>query len=166
MRARHRLSKLLLRHGIVYDGGKAWTQAHDYWLWKRSFPLAGTQGAFVTRPRPAWSSSSTPGARLSLHVDDHAVEFVQIVMPFARPQFPTEVLTRMAHEVGSRQKIAKVVLLDEAVLVSVEAVVAGAGHLPSIDTLAPMLVRLLDNTVAAGARWREEVVLAGVSMAE
>ena len=25
MRARHRLSKLLLRYGVVYDGGKAWT---------------------------------------------------------------------------------------------------------------------------------------------
>ena len=25
MRARHRLSKLLLRHGIVYPGGKTWT---------------------------------------------------------------------------------------------------------------------------------------------
>ncbi len=32
MRARHRLSKLLLRHGHVYSGGKAWTQAHDTWL--------------------------------------------------------------------------------------------------------------------------------------
>lgn len=32
MRARHRLSKLLLRHGIVYYGGKAWTGAHDRWL--------------------------------------------------------------------------------------------------------------------------------------
>ncbi len=29
MRARHRLSKLLLRHGIVYYGGQAWTGAHD-----------------------------------------------------------------------------------------------------------------------------------------
>ena len=29
MRARHRLSKLLLRHGIVYDGGQAWTTKHD-----------------------------------------------------------------------------------------------------------------------------------------
>jgi transposase len=29
MRARHRLSKLLLRHGIVYHGGAAWTDAHD-----------------------------------------------------------------------------------------------------------------------------------------
>jgi hypothetical protein len=42
----HRLLKLLLRHGIVYSGGKAWTQAHDYWLLKQSFPLAGTQAAF------------------------------------------------------------------------------------------------------------------------
>ena len=29
MRARHRLSKLLLRHGIVYYGGQAWTGKHD-----------------------------------------------------------------------------------------------------------------------------------------
>lgn len=32
MRARHRLSKLLLRYGIVYYGGKAWTGTHDTWL--------------------------------------------------------------------------------------------------------------------------------------
>ncbi len=32
MTARHRLSKLLLRHGAVYDDGAAWTQKHDLWL--------------------------------------------------------------------------------------------------------------------------------------
>jgi transposase len=32
MRARHRLSKLLLRHGLVWDGTNAWTGAHDTWL--------------------------------------------------------------------------------------------------------------------------------------
>ncbi|MGC1208740.1 MAG: IS110 family transposase [Ornithinimicrobium sp.] len=32
VRARDRLSKLLLRHGQVYTGGKAWTGAHDVWL--------------------------------------------------------------------------------------------------------------------------------------
>jgi len=37
MRARHRLSKLLLRHGIVYDAS-AWTQAHDAWLRRQRFP--------------------------------------------------------------------------------------------------------------------------------
>ena len=42
MRARHRLSKLLLRHGLVYDA-TAWTKAHDAWLRKQRFqtgPLA------------------------------------------------------------------------------------------------------------------------------
>ncbi len=50
MRARHRLSKLLLRNGIVYCQGKAWTQAHDYWLLKQPAvlpALAGTQAAFA-----------------------------------------------------------------------------------------------------------------------
>jgi transposase len=42
MRARHRLSKLLLRHGLVYDAS-AWTLAHDAWLRGQRFerrPLA------------------------------------------------------------------------------------------------------------------------------
>lgn len=38
MRARHRLSKLLLRHGIVYYGGRAWTGAHDRWLSAEAAP--------------------------------------------------------------------------------------------------------------------------------
>jgi len=32
MRARHRLSKLLLRHGIRFDDGPAWTERHRQWL--------------------------------------------------------------------------------------------------------------------------------------
>ncbi len=32
MGARHRLSKLLLRHGLVYSDGAAWTGKHDQWL--------------------------------------------------------------------------------------------------------------------------------------
>jgi len=32
MRCRHRLSKLLLRHGIRFDDGPAWTQRHREWL--------------------------------------------------------------------------------------------------------------------------------------
>ena len=32
MGARHRLSKMLLRHGFVYGDGQAWTQKHDLWL--------------------------------------------------------------------------------------------------------------------------------------
>jgi transposase len=43
MRARHRLSKLLLRHGIVYSGGQAWTGAHDGWLRRQSFESKALQ---------------------------------------------------------------------------------------------------------------------------
>jgi transposase len=32
MRARHRLSKLLLRHDIRFDDGRAWTERHHVWL--------------------------------------------------------------------------------------------------------------------------------------
>jgi transposase len=46
MRARHRVSKLLLRHGIVYCGGKAWTQLHDRWLTGQHFASPATQAAF------------------------------------------------------------------------------------------------------------------------
>jgi transposase len=38
MRARHRLSKLLLRHGLVYYGGGAWTGKHDAWLRHAAYP--------------------------------------------------------------------------------------------------------------------------------
>jgi hypothetical protein len=46
MRARHRLSKRLLRHGIVYAGRKAWTGTHDRWLLTQRFELSATQAAF------------------------------------------------------------------------------------------------------------------------
>jgi transposase len=46
MRARHRVSKLLLRHGIVYSGGKAWTELHDRWLRQQRFDSMSTQAAF------------------------------------------------------------------------------------------------------------------------
>ena len=48
MRARHRLSKLLLRNGIVWTGGQAWTGRHDVWLRSQRFDLAGRQLAFDT----------------------------------------------------------------------------------------------------------------------
>ena len=46
MRARHRVSKLLLRHGHVYYGGKAWTGAHEAWLRRIRFDQPGTRAAF------------------------------------------------------------------------------------------------------------------------
>jgi transposase len=46
MRARHRLSKLLLRQGILYSGGQAWTGAHDAWLRRQRFSNRATTVAF------------------------------------------------------------------------------------------------------------------------
>jgi transposase len=43
MRARHRLSKLLLRQGIVYSGGQAWTGTHDAWLRRQRFDSPALQ---------------------------------------------------------------------------------------------------------------------------
>src|ERR1700737_2843026 len=46
MAARHRLSKLLLRQGIVYYGGQAWTAKHQQWLRTHRFDIPGLQLAY------------------------------------------------------------------------------------------------------------------------
>jgi len=46
MSSRHRLSKLLLRQGIVYYGGKAWTAKHEMWLRSHRFDQPALQMAF------------------------------------------------------------------------------------------------------------------------
>ena len=46
MRARQRLSKLLLRQGIVYYHGNAWTGRHDMWLRRQRFDRPALQLAF------------------------------------------------------------------------------------------------------------------------
>jgi transposase len=46
MRCRHRLSKLLLRHGTVYYGGRAWTGVHETWLRGQRFAQRGIQLAY------------------------------------------------------------------------------------------------------------------------
>ncbi|MFI5623498.1 IS110 family transposase [Nocardioides sp. NPDC051685] len=46
MRARHRLSKLLLRQGIIYSGGQAWTGAHEAWLRRQRFDTPALQMTF------------------------------------------------------------------------------------------------------------------------
>ena len=48
MSARHRLSKLLLRQGIVYSGGKAWTGVHEAWLRSQRFDSPALQLAYDT----------------------------------------------------------------------------------------------------------------------
>jgi transposase len=46
MSTRHRISKLLLRQGIVYYGGQAWTAKHEMWLRQQRFDDRARQAAF------------------------------------------------------------------------------------------------------------------------
>ena len=46
MRVRHRLSKLLLRHGRIYLQGQAWTGLHEIWLRRQRFEDTHTAAAF------------------------------------------------------------------------------------------------------------------------
>ena len=46
MSARHRLGKLLLRQGILWSGGRAWTGPHDAWLRRQRFDNPARQLAF------------------------------------------------------------------------------------------------------------------------
>jgi transposase len=45
-RARHRLSKFLLRHGMVWRGGSSWTLPHDRWLHELRFGEPALQATF------------------------------------------------------------------------------------------------------------------------
>jgi transposase len=47
MRSRHRLSKLLLRHGIRFDDGRAWTDRHRAWLATVSLPWPAAQATLL-----------------------------------------------------------------------------------------------------------------------
>ena len=46
-RVRHRVSKLLLRYGRIYDGGSTWTQAHRRWLAAQQFDHVPTELAYA-----------------------------------------------------------------------------------------------------------------------
>src|SRR3954453_19218850 len=44
--ARHRVTHLLLRQGIVYAGGAAWTGVHANWLRRQRFPRPALQWSY------------------------------------------------------------------------------------------------------------------------
>jgi transposase len=48
MRARHRVSKLLLRQGIVWSGGAGWSLAHHAWLRRQQLAQPAARIAFDT----------------------------------------------------------------------------------------------------------------------
>jgi transposase len=79
MRARHRLSKLLLRQGLLYDGA-AWTGAHDVWLRSLVFDRTGVRLAF-DEAYDAVLTTAARRARLDTAITEMAASpgFVPIV---------------------------------------------------------------------------------------
>src|SRR3954463_5486789 len=47
MRCRHRLSKLLLRHGVHFEDGRAWTDRHHAWLTQVELGWPAAQATFA-----------------------------------------------------------------------------------------------------------------------
>ncbi|HYT83216.1 MAG TPA: IS110 family transposase [Gemmatimonadales bacterium] len=76
MRARHRISKLLLRHGLMYETS-AWTLAHDGWLRRQRFDSRPLQLAFEE------SYAAAVQAKTRRDALDHAIAELAAEPPFA-----------------------------------------------------------------------------------
>ncbi|MGZ6623876.1 MAG: IS110 family RNA-guided transposase [Solirubrobacteraceae bacterium] len=61
MRCRHRLSKLLLRHGRVWDRS-TWTKVHREWLGSQTFAHLNTERAFIDNPAACDGLTARKGA--------------------------------------------------------------------------------------------------------
>jgi transposase len=69
MRVRHRLSKLLLRQGIVYSGGTPWTCKHEEWLRRHRFADIHLKAAFDHGFDAVLAATAARD-----HLDDHILE--------------------------------------------------------------------------------------------
>src|SRR4029450_4522931 len=90
MRARHRVSKMLLRQGIVYSAGDGWTKVHDSWLRGQRFDQksrergydSGYEGSVCAGGR--WGGRARVSRACSLGVTD-AVACKQQLHPGGAP---------------------------------------------------------------------------------
>ena len=80
MRVRHRLSKLLLRQGIVYSGGTPWTCKHEEWLRRQRFADTHLKAAFDHGFDAVLAATAARG-----RLDDHILEVA------ASPRFADQV---------------------------------------------------------------------------
>ncbi len=73
-RLRHRVSKLLLRYGRVYDGGGTWTQAHRRWLAGQRFEHVADRARLPRRAGRDRRAARPPGGprRAALAARDRA----------------------------------------------------------------------------------------------
>ncbi len=62
MRARHRVSKMLLRHGLIYPKPKTWTAEHRRWLSQQRFQESPSDAVFADIRLATPTPSRRPGA--------------------------------------------------------------------------------------------------------
>jgi transposase len=78
LRARHRLSKFLLRHGRRFTGTKkAWTRAHDVWLRAQTWPFPA-----LTQTHEAYLRA-VDEIRARLHTVDEQLQACLTLEPLA-----------------------------------------------------------------------------------
>ena len=122
MRCRQRLSKLLLRHGRVWDRS-AWTKVHREWLSAQTFEQAGTELAFIDNLAACDGLTARKDAldeRLSWVVSDPGVLA-------AGP--PAPCIPRDRHALGADHH-ARGLRLRQVLARGAARIVAGAGALP------------------------------------
>src|SRR3954454_22263473 len=72
MRARHRLSKLLLRHGVQFDDGRAWTERHRAWLETVELEWPAAQATLL---------DAQGSIEALLHRRDHLEREIVVILP-------------------------------------------------------------------------------------
>lgn len=123
MRARHRLSKLLLRHGLVYDSS-AWTLAHDGWLRRQRFDSRPLQLALEE------SYAAAVQAKHRRDALDEAIAELAVEPPFA------EIVARLCclRGVGTLTALALTVELGDWTRFRPQALGPFLGLTPSEDS--------------------------------
>src|SRR6266508_2726311 len=97
-RARHRLSKFLLRHGRVWRGGTtAWTQAHERWLCCQQFDESALQTTYAHY-------------RAALQSRDAQLDAIEVDLAgwYDRPPFAAQVARLAARQTSKNLVVAAI----------------------------------------------------------
>lgn len=93
MRARHLLSKFLLRKGIVYPGKTAWTKAHREWLGRPGFADPCERlvfGEYLESVRSPGLRRARPGRVSPVNIMDSGIpDFMRLPSPPDRTRGPS-----------------------------------------------------------------------------
>lgn len=102
------------------------------------------------------------GLRAQARITAADLSFCWIQAGFDRPDLPQEMILRICSEISQQIRLAKAVLTEDAIVVSVEAFTGPAQTLPTAETLTAVLPPLLSCLGSASQLLREQVTLATI----